>query len=191
MHLEYYLTLNTQWHFWMNGNKRFFSSHYLYENYVPQEGEFKFTFLRHPVDMCYSYLRYSMKMRKIRLAWKIPGIDQRLKKLGPTGLLDYQLDHDLPLFPCGYFDFPFSTCHFIGFMERINESLNILGNHIGCHFEKAERVNTTKPSKEIDNYRIEEVKAKLSKEIAIYEAALDEFDRSLAASSDARERRAA
>lgn len=128
-----------------------FSSHWAFRNYIPADGEFYMTWLRNPVDLFYSawnYFRTETK-KAARDALFEPLYTQvenmyRFKKF--DAFLDAALN-GMCVYPQYQFNINWEEFHFIGFAERMRDSLRRLSEALGVRVARPpKKIRQTKPS---------------------------------------------
>lgn len=183
----------------MHRNPKFASSHYAFINgmgYEKREGDFFFTWLRHPVDMFWSGCRYYRQPgRPHPDHWPAITRMEIEECLRPARTIHDYIDfilekpqkgeakkHDkLCVFPVRWFDDDWQRYDFIGFLERMESDMRRLGDRLGVNLENV-RINRTEKEKTrpedagIDHrymeYRRRDLERYFAKEIHSYNEAM-------------------
>lgn len=144
------------------------SSHHAFWDY---DGDaFYMTWVRNPVDMFYSGFRfYQRHDRPHKDYWPETTANFIRKHINPNRTIEDYVDFCLSekpehMFPMGMFDLNWERFDFIGVTERMQESMDDLGEILGLKL-RAQHTNKTDTN---NDYRRAEVCDLLSKELSKY-----------------------
>jgi hypothetical protein len=143
------------------------SSHYTFRDYAGPE--LFITWIRNPADMFYSAWRYYGAGSRPHPNYRPLETRDFLREfVGASTLEEYVdrcLEADHPhTFPRGLFDLPWERFGFVGVTERMQESLDALGEMLGLKLE-AQHINSTGSD---NSHRRDEVEAMLDHEMEVY-----------------------
>lgn len=143
----------------------FVTSHDMFDprHFQKRDEDFYFTFMRHPVDRCYSSIYYMKRVTKTSL---LP----EYKRVKETwGLpLDVLIDRLLQQpFESRYDPQSLAKLDFVGVTEEMDRSLKVLNGVLGTRIKNDERINANEG--EDYSYRRDELERHFREEIKIYD----------------------